>query len=475
MSGGTPDEEVALSSKIRTEAWELLESAIVAHRGEPVGSVAARDDQPETINYHHVFTRDFAVCALAHLLRGESDIVRNFLDLLVDLQNIEKQMDCFEPGEGLMPASFDVLTEDGREVIRPDFGQSAIGRVAPVDSGFWWLLVANAYVRSTGDRSLIETDGFQRAIRYVLDLALTQRYEMSPTLLVPDGSFMIDRRMGVYGHPIDVQSLFHGAVRAAGELLVPDEQGSSFRDAADARARHLAYHVRTYYWLDLRRINEIHRYGLDEFGATAVNKFNIHPDTIPEWLFEWIPREGGYFAGNLGPGRIDFRVFGLGNLLAVVTGLASEEQGQAVLDLWEARWDDLVGEMPLKICFPAVEGRDWRILTGSDPKNTPWSYHNAGSWPVLVWLLAAAALRGGRWALAERAVELAEERLASDGWPEYYDGRRGRFVGRRARHLQTWSAGGYLVARQLLDDPDGLDLLAFDREVGESSCEPDEG
>lgn len=51
-------------------------------------------------------------------------------------------MDCHSPGQGLMPASFKVRTvpldgSDGafEEVLDPDFGESAIGRVAPVDSG----------------------------------------------------------------------------------------------------------------------------------------------------------------------------------------------------------------------------------------------------------------------------------------------------------------------------------------------------
>lgn len=39
----------------------------------------------------------------------------------------------------------------------------------------------------------------------------------------------------------------------------------------------------------------------------------------------------------------------------------------------------------MKICFPVLEDRDWKTLTGADPKNVPWSYHNGGNWPVLIW------------------------------------------------------------------------------------------
>lgn len=55
-------------------------------------------------------------------------------------QSWEKTVDCYSPGQGLMPASFKVRTvplDDNKfeEVLDPDFGESAIGRVAPVDSG----------------------------------------------------------------------------------------------------------------------------------------------------------------------------------------------------------------------------------------------------------------------------------------------------------------------------------------------------
>lgn len=51
-------------------------------------------------------------------------------------------MDCHSPGQGLMPCSFKVRTVplDGddaatEDILDPDFGEAAIGRVAPVDSG----------------------------------------------------------------------------------------------------------------------------------------------------------------------------------------------------------------------------------------------------------------------------------------------------------------------------------------------------
>ena len=64
-------------------------------------------------------------------------------------------MDCYSPGQGLMPASFKVRTvpldgnnEAHEEVLDPDFGESAIGRVAPVDSGEGTIASLSCFVVS---------------------------------------------------------------------------------------------------------------------------------------------------------------------------------------------------------------------------------------------------------------------------------------------------------------------------------------
>jgi hypothetical protein len=212
-------------------------------------------------------------------------------------------------------------------------------------------------------------------------------------------------------------------------------------------------------------LNDIYRYRGEEFGETAVNKFNIYPDSIPYWLTEWMPEKGGYLAGNLGPAQMDFRFFTLGNLMAIICSLSSPEESQGIMDIIEQRWEDLVGNMPMKICFPAVEGLEWKILTGCDPKNVPWSYHNGGNWPVLLWLLVAAAQKTGRTEIAERAIELTEKRLYEDQWPEYYDGKNGRLVGKQARKYQTWTIAGFLVAKDLMANPDHLGLFSFDEDL----------
>jgi ribosomal protein L21E len=289
---------------------------------------------------------------------------------------------------------------------------------------------------------------------------------MYPMVLVPDAASMIDRRMGLYGHPLDIQSLFYAALQASLELLIPNQKNQNIIQAVHNRLGPLLKQLRENYWLDPDRLNVIYRYQVEEYGEEALNQFNIYSDSIPFYrLAKWLPEAGGYLAGNLGPSQLDCRFFALGNLMAIICSLADEYQSHRILNLIELRWGDLIGHMPMKLCYPALEDTDWRIVTGADPKNRPWSYHNGGSWPVLLWMLTAAAKKMDRGELAHHAIAIAERRLILDHWPEYYDGPDGRLIGKEARKYQTWTIAGYLLAKELIANPDHLKLITFDAEA----------
>ncbi len=448
-------------------AWENLCNAIFEYDGQRVGLLASTDEDAPKLNYDQCFIRDFAICAPALLLRGEAEVVRNFLLTTRKLQSSTRRLDCFEPGKGLMPASFRPIEKDGTTILDPDFGEESIARVTPVDSVFWWLLTLCAYGRVTGDDELHKRGDFQEGIRLILELALQARFEMSPTLLVPDGAFMIDRRMGVYGHPLEVQSLFFAALRAANEMLEGDGE---WREALQKRLPHLAYHVRTYYWLDRRRLNQLAGDKIDQYGEKVKNVLNISPESVPTWTGDWLSDQSGYLAGNVGPGRVDYRFFAQGNLLAAMGGLMTADQSRRLLALYDERWDALMGDAPVRICYPAYEGDAWRIVTGADEKNTPWSYHNSGSWPCLLWSFVPVALRYDRRDLAERAVQAAEARIEKDGWPEYYEGEKERKVAEKARRMQSWTMGGYLYAKACLEDPERINWYCWPDDVEREPC-----
>lgn len=464
----------------------------MTYQQQPVGTVAAKEEalEEEQLNYGHCFVRDFVPSGLAFLMQGEREIVRNFLEFTLALQSDraglkkgqglfgevrriwegkELLIDGIRLGEGLMPASFEVTSN---QEIEPDFGQRAIGRVTPVDSGLWWIILLRAYekacqIANRPEESIAHRIEFQRGIQLILDICLSKRFDMTPTMLVPEAAFMIDRRMGVYGHPLEIQSLFHHALRCARYELLVNESYIEKREV-DSRLHLLTKYIRERYWLDPKRVRAIYRYQTEEFGETALNKFNIYENSVPEWVLPWVDRKGGYLVGNLGVGWIDFRFFSQGNLLSIISGLATPDQSQSIMHLIDLQWSKLMGHMPMKLCYPALEERDWESITGCDPKNVPWSYHNGGSWPVLLWSLTAAALKTKQIEIAERAIHMAETYLLDDEWPEYYDGKNGDVIGREARLYQTWTIAGYLVAKYLIQDRDHLKLITFDDEPGVS-------
>lgn len=66
--------------------------------------------------------------------------------------------------------------------------------------------------------------------------------------------------------------------------------------------------------------------------------------------------------------------------------------------------------------------------------------------------------------IAQKAINIAEKRLHTDLWPEYYDTKSARLIGKQARLFQTWSIAGYLVAKLLLTSPDATKFLTSEED-----------
>ena len=87
------------------------------------------------------------------------------------------------------------FTQLQKDICVADFGGRAIGRVAPVDSGFWWIILLRAYTKHTRDYALAERPEMQMRMKLILNLRLSDDFETFPTLLRADRCSMIDRSM----------------------------------------------------------------------------------------------------------------------------------------------------------------------------------------------------------------------------------------------------------------------------------------
>ena len=101
----------------------------------------------------------------------------------------------------------------------------------------------------------------------------------------------------------------------------------------------------------------------------------MQPQVIPPWLQDWLDNRGGYLIGNMRTGRPDFRFYSLGNYLACLFGLLTAPQQRAMFRLVLHNRDNLMAQMPMRICHQPMDQAEWTNKTGADPKNWPWSYH----------------------------------------------------------------------------------------------------
>lgn len=70
----------------------------------------------------------------------------------------------------------------------------------------------------------------------------------------------------------------------------------------------------------------------------------------------------------------------------------------------------------------------------------------------------------GRFEMAKKAVAVAEKRISNDRWPEYYDTRTGKFIGKQSRLYQTWTIAGFLTSKMLVENPELASSLFWEED-----------
>ena len=75
------------------DAYRILERSVVQFEGAPVGTIASSDPRAPAENYRDCFIRDFVPSAIVYLLDGQPEIVRNFLQLIVELRGQQDEME----------------------------------------------------------------------------------------------------------------------------------------------------------------------------------------------------------------------------------------------------------------------------------------------------------------------------------------------------------------------------------------------
>jgi beta-fructofuranosidase len=352
-----------------------------------------------------------------------------------------------------------------------------------VDASLWWPILCWYYVKRSQDWEFGASQKVQRGVQLLLDLVMHPSFEGTPVLFVPDCSFMIDRPMDVWGAPLEVEVLLFGCLRSCGHLMeiARRDRSSRLLEQRLELTRQWIHDLRSFllknYWVTSKTMQVLRRRPTEQYGDHQhENEFNVQPQVIPDWLQDWLENRGGYLIGNIRTGRPDFRFYSLGNSLACLFGLLTAPQQRALFRLVLHNRSHLMAQMPMRICHPPMEAAEWMNKTGSDPKNWPWSYHNGGHWPSLLWSFGGAILQhqqshpqadvllmGQAKAMLEECYWSQLNQLPRQQWAEYFDGPTGTWVGQQSRTYQTWTIVGFLLLHHLLRvNPADVSLLSID-------------
>lgn len=351
------------------------------------------------VGHHQVWARDSMIAALGGRLVQDDEIQRALRASLFLLRD-------HRSSTGAIPNNVDGAT------LRPNFR-------AYVDGGLWWV-IANTLLAPDPD-----------TVREVLRWYEYQDVNQSGLLSMQESSDWQDlfctRGQGLY-----LNCLYVLALRAAAGLFGTEEGGRYMTRAAVAAER-----VNTYLWYAGDR-NLLRHFAL-QFSTEGI----AQQDSLgrPRWLPEkrYLAGEQYYLP------YLAFRDVGewfdsLGNLLAILAGVADARQAGLILDLISRQGLDT---WPLRSLTPVVQpgDRDWREYYAS--LNTPHRYHNGGVWPFIGGFYVAALTKAGRHDAAAKALRDLAELNRQGQFNEWHHGETGEPMGVED---QAWSAGMYLFA-----------------------------
>lgn len=138
----------------------------------------------------------------------------------------------------------------------------------------------------------------------------------------------------------------------------------------------------------------------------------------------------------------------LGNLLAILFGVAGETQANKILDYIHGC--GLNEPYPVRVVYPPLQpgDKDWRDYYRYRNLNQPNHYHNGGIWPFVGGFYVAALVQAGRLEEAgEQLLKLTEMnhngRRGKWEFNEWHHGVSGRPMGYTG---QSWSLALYLYA-----------------------------
>jgi GH15 family glucan-1,4-alpha-glucosidase len=367
--------------------------------------------------YPQVWARDSVITALGASTTGEPDLLQAFRASLDTLGSHQSEL-------GLIPLN-----------VLPETGESSSENAGAVDANLWFVLGHFYHHLCTGDRMYLRSN-WRRIDRAILWLRFQDMNECG-LLEVPEAGDWMDLLAVRYNVLYD-NVLYEAALRAGVQMAtICGSEGETYRRmAADVSER-----LNLLLWVDrcwipahfAEHLERLKRMRLEWYMLYHnVGTISSRPFYLPYVAF----REYGDYCDSLG------------NLLAVLSGLANEHRADHIL-----RYLYQVGAgqpYPTKAIHPPIfpGNPDWREYYRSRNLNLPHQYHNGGIWPFIGGFHVAALVKMG-WLREARSLLgdlAAANRLGVHHEWEFNEWLHGETGHPMGFAFQAWSASMYLYA-----------------------------
>jgi len=414
-------------SDLMTEARGRAEALLLANDSE-LGLLAS----PRL--YRQVWARDSMLSGLGQVLCADERVHASFRRSLATLGRYQSEL-------GKIPHNVERVAVDPGDTSRDGAQQDEIvldtAHAGCVDSNLWFVLGHYYHHSVTGDLDTL-LSAWSR-----LKAAMTWlRYQDSNEcglLEVHEAMDWADLLANRYNVLFD-NVLYSACWRAMGEMAQAVGGGEAKQvdawlgNAADVRAK-----IDTLLWVGPESRKDLGR-------LAAQRKEWLYP--VQRMQVELVERP--YYLPYVAFRDFADRFDTLGNLLAILLGVADVAKTEKILDYIEAT--GLAEPLPVRAIYPPIyPGEpDWRTYYRVRNLNLPDHYHNGGAWPFVGGIYVAALVKAGRLQRARSELsKLAEmnRRGRSGEWEfnEWFHGLSGQPMGQAG---QSWSAALYVFAHE---------------------------
>jgi len=384
--------------------------------------------------YRQVWARDSMICGLGLLLCANPEGRAIHRRSLTTLRRFQSPLGKIPHNVGLANVDDPALVAYGGRMGTGDEGEVVVKdtqHAGVIDSNLWYILGHAFDWRATGDADFLREawPSLQAALlwlRYqdVNECGLLEAHESM------DWADLFANRYNTLYANVLWAAIWQSMGQLAAALGEPDAFYTE--QAADVRRK-----INTLLWI----------------GPEQPKDWAAIDRERQEWLYTLKRIETELVVRPFYLPYVAFRDYAdrldtIGNLLAILFGVADQVQASRILDYIHGCGLD--EPYPVRCLYPPIQpgDKDWRHYYRVRNLNLPDHYHNGGAWPYIGGFYVAALVAAGRHDEAARQLDKLTDmnRIGKSGewgFNEWFHGRSGRPMGYDG---QSWSAAMYLYA-----------------------------